>query len=516
MDLRELIRIVTRWLWLILLGGIVGGVSTYYFSIYQQPIYSATTEVFVTLPQYNQLSELGYYNGYLVLQTYVELMVADQVLEETSQRVGYSISENQISVEQVIDTQIITITVENPDPNRAAEFANTLALVFGEQQYQAQTARYAESKQNLEANLAEQRAAIDQTLIKLAELPDTEENKVERELLNLNLTQANDTYRNLLNNYEYLRLEEAQSVSTIQIAETAKPATAPVRPNILTNTLLGIVVGMMLAGGIIFLIEYLDDTVRSPEEIAKLFDLSPLGYIARLPLPRDRKDNGGVYVLQNPRSPISEAFRSLRTNIEFAGVVDPINTILITSPGPREGKSTVAANLATVMMQGGKKVIVVDADLRRPRIHKFFGLTNRLGLSGIFRGQVNLVDAAEKLADNLHVITSGPPPPNPAELLGSMLMDKILSGVSQRADIVIVDSPPVVVTDPIVLSRKVDGVILVINPGKTKKDALKAAMEQLTRAEARILGIVINQIGKRSSQYYQYYYTKSYYHQTQN
>jgi non-specific protein-tyrosine kinase len=386
-----------------------------------------------------------------------------------------------------------------------------LAVVFGEQQYEAQTARYAESKQNLEANLTEQRTVIDDTLVKLSEIPDTEENLAEREWLNLVMVQANDTYSSLLNNYEALRLEEALSISTVQIVESAKPNLIPVRPNILTNTLLGTIVGVMLAVGIIFMIEYLDDTVRSPEEIAKLFELYPLGYIARIPLPRGKKNTEGVFVLQNPRSPISEAFRLLRTNIEFAGIVDPIQTILITSPGPKEGKSTVASNLATVMMQGGKKVIMVDADLRRPRIHKLFGLNNRLGLSGIFRGQANLMDAAEKLSDNLHVISSGPPPPNPAELLGSMLMDKILNGVTQRADVVIVDSPPTVVTDPIILSRKVDGVILVINPGKTKKDALKAAMEQLARAEARILGIVINQIGKSGSQYYEDCYSRSYY-----
>lgn len=511
MDLRDIFRIVLHWLWLLILGAVIGGVSTYYFSVYQQPIYSATNEVFVSLPANNQLSDLGYYSGALLIQTYVELMVTDEVLDQVADRLGYGIDEKNISIQQVRDTQIIQVTVESTDPIKSADFANMLVTVFGEQQYELQTDRYLESKQNLEANLAGQRAVIDETLVKLSELKNTEENKVEREWLNLVLVQANNTYSNLLNNYESLRLEEAQSLSTIQIVEMARPDTIPVRPNILTNTLLGVAVGLMLAGGIIFLVEYLDDTIRSPEEITRLFDISPLGYIARLPHSRNQRNNEGVYVLQNPRSPISEAFRSLRTNIEFAGVVEPINTILVTSPGPKEGKSTVTANLAAVMMHGGKKVVVVDADLRRPRIHKLFGLANRIGLSGIFRGQINLVDATEKIGENLHVITSGPPPHNPAELLGSALMDKILAGLAQRSDIVIIDSPPVVVTDPIVLSRKVDGVIVVINPGKTKKESLKATMDQLSRAEARILGIVINQIGRRGSNYYEYYYSKSYY-----
>lgn len=511
MDLRELFRITLRWLWLLILGAILGGVSTYFFSIYQQPVYASTAAVFITQPQRSQLTDYYYYNNQQLIQTYIELMVTDQVLSDTALRVNYTVRENQISIQQVRDTQVIKVTVEDPNPAKAAEFANALVIVFSEQQYQAQTARYADSKQALETNLAEQRAVIDQAIIKLSEIPDTEENKVEREWQNLVLLQANETYSNLLSSYESLRLEEAQSVSIMQLVETAKPGTSPVRPNVFTNTILGVAVGLMLAGGIVFLVEYLDETVRSPEEITKIFDLSTLGYIAKLPIPRKGSANQGVHVLQNPRSPISEAFRSLRTNIEFAGVVDPIKTILITSPGPKEGKSTVSANLAGVMIQGGKRVIVVDADMRRPKIHKLFGMQNRLGLSSVFRGQANLLEAAEKRFDNLHVITSGSPPPNPAELLGAKLMDKILGSLSERADVVIIDSPPAVVTDPIVLSNKVDGVIIVISPGKTKKDALRAALTQLERAEARVIGVVVNQIGRKNSQYYQYYYSQSYY-----
>jgi capsular exopolysaccharide synthesis family protein len=273
--------------------------------------------------------------------------------------------------------------------------------------------------------------------------------------------------------------------------------------------MLGVAVGVMLAGGIVFLVEYLDDSVRSPEEISQAYDLPTLGFIAKIP--KSRKNEEGVYILNNPRSPVAEAFRSLRTNIEFAGIVEPIKTILVTSPGPEEGKSTVTTNLAAVMMQGGKRVVVVDCDLRRPKIHRLLGMKNRMGLSGLFRGQANLNDVVEKRLNNLFVVTSGAVPPNPAELLGSKLMDKLIASLSNMVDLVIIDSPPVVVTDPVVLSTKVDGVILVINPGKTKKDALKATMTQLERAEARVLGVVVNRIGKNASYYYEYYYPQTYY-----
>ncbi len=511
MELRELIRIVRRWVWLLILGAVLGGLATYFFSSYQQPVYQASAEVFVSQPRYNDVSELGYLSTYQFVPTYAELMVTDEILTETANRLDYSVSSGQVSVQQIRDTQILRVTVEDGNPVNAANFANMMVLVFKEQQYQLQTARYADSKANLESNLEEQQKEIDDILTQVSQIPDTDENRVQREYLNLMLVQANETYSNLVNNYESLRLAEAQSVSTVQLVEVAKPNRVPVRPNVLTNTLLGVAVGVMLAGGIVFLVEYLDDTVRSLDEISQTYDLSALGYIAKIPVPRGSKESEGVYILSNPRSPIAEAFRSMRTNIEFAGAVEPVKTILVTSPGPKEGKSTVSANLAAVMMQGGKRVIVVDCDLRRPKIHKLFGMNNRAGLSRLFRGKANLSDVIERRMPNLFVLTSGAIPPNPAELLGSKLMDKILDGLSNIGDVVILDSPPMVVTDPVVLSTKVDGVIMVVNPGKTKKDALKAAMMQFERSEARILGVVVNQIGKNASYYYDYYYSHQYY-----
>ena len=515
MDLRELFGIVKRWLWLIILGGIIGGVSVYFYSSYQPSYYQAVAEVFISQPQQSELTDLGYLSGQQLIQTYTQLMVTDQVLSETAQRVNYQISPGRISVSQINDTQILQIRIEDVDAVRAAEFANALVEVFSEQQYEAQTSIYAESKVNLEASLAEQEQVIDETIERLASLPDTEENSIEREWTNLVLMQANETYINLLNNYESLRMAEAQSVSTVQLVEPAVPNPNPVRPRVTTNTMLGIVVGVMLSSGIIFLVEYLDNSVRSPEEITKAYDLPILGYIAKIPGSRKTGDEG-VYILSNPRSPVAEAFRSLRTNIEFAGVVEPVKTILVTSPGAQEGKSTVSTNLAAVMVQGGKRVVIVDCDLRRPRVHKLLGMKNRMGLSGLFRGQANLNDVIEKRLNNFFVVTSGGVPPNPAELLGSKLMDKLIASLSGMVDVVIIDSPPMVVTDAAVLSTKVDGVVLVVNPGKTKKEGLKASMIQLERAEARILGVVVNRIGKNASYYYDYYYPRSYYSSNPN
>ena len=203
---------------------------------------------------------------------------------------------------------------------------------------------------------------------------------------------------------------------------------------------------------------------------------------------------------------MAETFRTLRTNLEFASVDKPLKTILVTSPGASEGKTTVATNLAAVMAQANKRVILLEGDLRRPRVHRALGMTNQIGISDVFRGQMDIRDVARysKVKD-LAVITSGSLPPNPAELLASARMSHILARLVESAWIVIIDSPPFVVTDSTVLASKVDGVLLVIQPGKTHAEAAKTMIAQLDRAGAHVVGVVLNRVSRKISSYYGYY-----------
>jgi capsular exopolysaccharide synthesis family protein len=218
------------------------------------------------------------------------------------------------------------------------------------------------------------------------------------------------------------------------------------------------------------------------------------------------KIEGMPFVTSNPRSPMAETFRTLRTNLEFASVDKPLKTILITSPGSGEGKTTVATNLAAVMAQANKRVILLEGDLRRPRVHRALGMSNQIGLSDVFRGQMDIRDVARysKVKD-LAAITSGSLPPNPAELLGSARMVQILARLVESASVVIIDSPPFVVSDATVLSAKVDGVLLVIQPGKTHAEAARAMLAQLERAGAHVVGVVMNRVPRKNANYYGYY-----------
>ncbi|NJJ41631.1 CpsD/CapB family tyrosine-protein kinase [Paenibacillus apii] len=215
-----------------------------------------------------------------------------------------------------------------------------------------------------------------------------------------------------------------------------------------------------------------------------------------------------LITVTNPRSTVSEAFRSLRTNIDFSSVDEKIQVIMVTSSGPEEGKSTVTANLAAAYAQADKKVVLIDADMRKPTGHRTFSLSNRYGLSSLLSQQANLDEVIqESEVPNLSIITSGPVPPNPAEMLASNRMTATLQELRQRFDIVLIDTPPLLaVTDAQIMASKSDGVIMVVSYGKVKRDIAVKAKAGLDRVGARMLGVVMNNVKRKASEGYYYYY----------
>jgi len=212
----------------------------------------------------------------------------------------------------------------------------------------------------------------------------------------------------------------------------------------------------------------------------------------------------------NPKSPISEQYRTIRTNILFSVVDRPLRSLMVTSSAPAEGKSTTVANLAVVFAQQGKKVLLVDADLRKPTVHYTFRKDNHVGLTNVLTKQAPFQTAVKETdVDNLFVLTSGPIPPNPAELLGSSAMEELLAEAYKQFDLVLFDTPPVLaVTDAQILANQCDGTILVVHSGKTEIEAAQKAKELLINAKGKLLGIVLNQKKQKESSYYYYYGNK--------
>lgn len=204
-----------------------------------------------------------------------------------------------------------------------------------------------------------------------------------------------------------------------------------------------------------------------------------------------------LITVSEPRSPVSEAYRALRTNLDFASLDQALKTLVVTSAGVGEGKSTTLANLAVVSAQAGRKVVLVDADLRRPTLHQIFGLSNETGLTTAMRGEAALASppVQETSVKGLSVLTSGPLPPNPADLMGARRMEDVIGVLVEQADQVIFDTPPVVaVTDAAVLATKVDGVLLVISAGRTRREQARTAVQRLEQVNARLVGTVLTNL----------------------
>jgi polysaccharide biosynthesis transport protein len=325
-------------------------------------------------------------------------------------------------------------------------------------------------------------------------------------------------YSNLLSSYESVNLALLHSTPNIVQIDQATVPSRPVQPQPMRNAVAGALSGVFIMGVVAFAIEFLDDTIKTPEDVSKHLGVPVLGLISEMGKRKRSKHDGkaGVFVAENPLSPVTEGFRNLRTNLEFASVDKPIRTLQITSTGPSEGKSTLAVNLAAVIAQSERKVLLIDADLRRPSVHKYLGISNRKGLVDLFRHTEQRPDVINTWGTPpFQVITSGEIPPNPTELLASERMTKILDELKETVDIIVIDSPPSVISDPIALSAKVDGVLVVIEPGKTTIGGAQVMMEQLKRSGARVIGAVLNPISRRNSHYYtKYHYYSSYYYRS--
>ena len=495
-----------HWAWLLILIAALAGGITYYLTSQQTPIYQASTLMMVNGGSGIQSDS---YSSVVLSQqlttTYSKIMTASPMLTEVSKRLGYEVSIQHISVQPIQNTQLITVTVTDTDPVMAASIANTIVLVFADQIQADQASRFADSKKSLEDEMANLDAQIQSTTKEIADLGTDISKQVERAQLGVILSQNQNSRANLMQSYQQIRLAEAQSNSSIVQKDPAVPSKDPVQPRPLRDAILASIVGLFVAAGIVFLIEFLDDSIRDPQEITQKWGIPVLGIIASY------KSNGSSLITHNqPRSPVSEAFRSLRTNLQFASIDAPLRTILVTSPSPMDGKTTVVVNLGCVIAQSGRSVVILDADLRRPQVHKVFHLSNRVGLTDHFikNQEFNSEDARLSEVKDLSIITSGSLPPNPSELLGSEKMADILGGLCSKFSTIILDTPPVlVVTDAVVLAPRVDGVILVVKPTVTKRVELHRVIEQLQQVRANLLGVVINDVKiGRTGYYYRGYY----------
>jgi capsular exopolysaccharide synthesis family protein len=316
--------------------------------------------------------------------------------------------------------------------------------------------------------------------------------------------------------------KEIIEVNNVQVIDTAKVPSKPVKPNKRMNVSVAGVLGLLSGILLIYLLEYVDHTFKKPEDVEGQLGLNVIGTI---PLfeggKRGKRKSKDEKVLEkqylknlitqnNPKAPATEAFRELRTNLQYAGVDKELKTIVVTSPTMGDGKTVTAVNLAVTLSRSGSKVLIIDADLRKPKVHSYFGIENKEGLTNALtsekeRSKINTLKYDQN--SNLQILTSGPVPPNAAEMLNSKRMIQLLEELKKEYDIIIIDTPPIgQVTDAAILAGVTDGTILVLASNETRIEITKRAKKALDSVNASIIGVVLTKIDNKRISYYSYSY----------
>jgi len=352
-----------------------------------------------------------------------------------------------------------------------------------------------------EAHLEGVNADIDKFLADLGGIPD----KVYRqETLGMELTVTQQIYRSLLDSLYEIRMGEASTLGEIRVVELAGVPLMPVSPNKTLNGILGIFLGLTFGVGLAFIMEYLDDRIRKPEDIKPF---KPVGLIGMIP--KFESEQMPLILAKDPNDPIYESYRKIRNYLKGG----PVNVLLVTSPGPGEGRSTTAVNLGISVARERKKVLILDMDLRRPSLHTFFDLPNDVGMADLLQGKTSTDKAFQAAGiEGLTIIPSGLPFPDPGGLIESDLMGKLMSEFKTRFDVVILDSAPLLVkSDALVLAGHVDGSIIVVESERTTRQAVHELLDMAAKAGIKPLGFVLNGFSvDKGKHFYQRFYSGHY------
>jgi len=503
MDVRHLIAIVRASLPLLVVSVLLAAGAAFLVSNLQGKVYEAKATLLVgqslsaVNPDYSQL---------LVSQrlstTYAVVATKRPILDAVIEQLGLDVTPDELSkhvhADAPLDSTLLTITAQDANPARAAEIADSLAeqLIAASPAIQG---RQAEFQASIDADLKATQDQITRTQVRVDALAAitsrTAQQEAELQTLEDRLVSLRSTYATLLS------FSSGNAANLLSVIEPAVVPLEPVSPRPVLNVLIAAVLGLLIAVGIAFAAEYFDDTIKDADAVQEAIGLSTLGTIARMKREQGRSEMYQLASLLRPSSGVAEAYRTLRSNIEFASVDAPMRTILVTSALPGEGKTITAANLAAVFAQAGHRVLLVDADLRKPGVHLAFNLPNAQGLTTLLRSDDVSLDAITQATEqeNLRILTTGPLPPNPAELLGSQRMRTVLERLKAGGDILVFDSPPLqAVTDPAILGSLLDGTLLVIDTGHSRRNTVRQGREALARAGANVLGAVLNRMPARS------------------
>ncbi|OGO36030.1 MAG: hypothetical protein A2W35_15095 [Chloroflexi bacterium RBG_16_57_11] len=508
MEIKQYLEPLIKWWKLILVACLLAGISSFLIISRQPPTYQTRVSLVIGRAVYEPNPSGGEMGLAQQLAAYYANIAEREVIRNATMTALNLRWLPAYASQAVPNSQIIEITVTDTDPVRAQAVANELA-----NQLIKQSPSNPDLKEQKRQEFIRQQLELLETQIQ-----DTQEQiaQQENEMGTLNsarqiaeaqadLTAQRQKLTTLQTNYAtMLGTSLGRASNSLNIIETAALPTRPIGPNRGTIILMSIAIAFMISAGAAYLIEYLDDSIETPEEINRVMKLPVIGFIPEI----DNDVHKATIVAEKPRSVVAESFRAVKVSLDFGQVDVPAKSFLVASVSKTEGKSMIASNLAMTYALSGKKVFLLDADLRRPSLHTYLDLPNAKGLTTLLlHPEKSIQQCAQSLPiGNLSVITAGNSVENPSDLIGSQRMKDILLELSERSDYLIVDGPPVLVTDSTILSTAVDEVLIVVGYGLTRRSEAAVALKRLESAGAKIGGVILNRIPRNNRAYYRLYH----------
>ncbi|MDQ2997594.1 MAG: polysaccharide biosynthesis tyrosine autokinase [Chloroflexota bacterium] len=493
----QVARMFRRWWWIILLFPTIAAGAAYWFSAQQPPVYTASATLFISQAS----SSSGDVSAAKQLtKSYSELVLSRPVLDQVISDLQLDSSarqlESQMRVTPVRDTQLMEISTRAANPETAAAITNSIANAFVNWIAAQQSATLGQNTLALRDSMNAAKSDLDKTSAELAELrasaqPLTTATAARAADLEALAEQYQSRYDNLAS---LLQRSEFAPRNQVILTTPAEAALAPSEPNPLRNAGIALVLDLGLVVAALFAFEHFTNRVRQPEDVRRNMQLPVLGGI---PWSRRRS---GVELLAEPHSPMSESIRTLRTTLQFAANRRSIGTLVITSPSMDEGKSFITANLAVAMAQSGKRVVLIDGDMRKPHQHELFEIENQAGFSDLLTQPTARIDAilVSGPVAGLRLMTAGQQRANPAELLAGPRLKNVIADLKRIADVVIIDTPPLLaVSDALLLAGVADNALIVAAAGRTRSEALQNAHAIISQSRVNLLGIVLNGITER-------------------
>ena len=512
LNLRDYVRIIRRRNWVVVFFVVLAVGASVAYAKSQTPKYTATTQLLLA-PQLSTTilqatdpnSASSGSTDTVDVPTDTQVIESTSVMDQTAKTVR---NPPKVAVAELGTTNVVQISTTSTKPVVAAAAANAYAHAY----LAVQQAQSVAALKSASAFVSGRIAAVSSQIGNLdsAISVATGSSAV---ALESQLTEAEtqlSTYQQELAQYNFY---SSLNSGGGRVISPAKVPTSPSSPKTLEYAIIAGIVGLFIGVGVVLLLEYFDDRIRSKQQFeSAVKGVVTLGTIPVIPRWRDKKQPVLVTV-RNPQSAAAEAYRSLRTALQFVGLDRPTRLVQFTSPSVADGKTTTVANAAVVLSRAGVRVSVVCCDLRRPRIHEFFGLKNDVGFTSVLLGGTPLEEAVQEVPDcrGLHLLASGPKPPNPSELLASPKTRQLLQSLADLSDIVLIDSPPLLpVTDPTVLAGVVDAVVMVVSMGSSTRSGVVDALEKLARVNAPLVGVILNRDPQEDSHtYYRYSYSRS-------